>query len=164
MGRRDATCPKRSPLAGLGKRRGVFFSARYRTLPSSVTRIMRSRLKGHRSMYCARRSRPARSWAPSLTAKFTPKPECWQAFGDGEDELPVRHGLTDLAGDVLGDEKGALLVAAWTEATSSTGKSDEELVAAPGAANARETLLEVAAGEERRLSDCISGSSPWPTE
>ncbi len=71
-----------------------------------------------------------------------------QTLGDGEDVLPVRHVLADNAGDMLGDDQRPLLVATGTEAAASAGESDEELVEAPGAADACKALVQIAAGEE----------------
>ena len=71
-----------------------------------------------------------------------------QHAGDGEDELAVGDGLADVTGDVLSDHEGPLLVAARAEAAAAAGERDKELVAAPGAADAGEALLQIAAGEE----------------
>jgi hypothetical protein len=60
----------------------------------------------------------------------------------------VRDVEADIVGDVHAEQEGAFLGAAGADATLLAGEGDEELVAAIGAANAGEAVLEVAALEE----------------
>ena len=71
-----------------------------------------------------------------------------KALGDREHELSVGDGGAQIAGDVIGHDQGPLLVTARTEAASAAGEGDEKLVTAPREAHSRETLAQVAAGEE----------------
>ena len=54
----------------------------------------------------------------------------------------------DFTGDVLGDHEGPLLVTTGTKTATAAGERHEELVAAPRAADPREALVEVTAGQE----------------
>jgi hypothetical protein len=71
-----------------------------------------------------------------------------QPLGDREHELAVGDGGAQVSGDVLGHDQRPLLVATGAEAASAAGEGDEELVSAPRATHPRETLAQVAAGEE----------------
>ena len=71
----------------------------------------------------------------------------------------VGHGGAQVTGDVLGHDQGPLLVATGAEAASAAGEGDEELVSAPRATHTRETLAEIAAGEEL-LDRCCDDGSP----
>ena len=71
-----------------------------------------------------------------------------QAFGDGPDELAMRHVQADVFSDVHAEEERAFLRATGADAALLAGESDEELVLAVGAADAGEAVLEVAALEE----------------
>jgi hypothetical protein len=87
---------------------------------------------------------------PGETRKLTQQPtviaaEDSQALGDREDELAVGHGFADVTGDVVGDHERPLLVAAGAQA--------------PGAPDAGEALVQVAAGEEL-VDGSFDGGSP----
>ena len=71
-----------------------------------------------------------------------------QAFGDGQHDLPVRDGSTDVFGHVDRGEQCPLLVAGGTRATLLAGKGDEHLMVAVRAADAGEAFVQVAALEE----------------
>jgi hypothetical protein len=71
-----------------------------------------------------------------------------QAFGDGEDELPVGNGRADGVGDTVSGQQGPLLVATWAEATLTTGEGDEHFVTAVGAADAGKAQMGIAAAEQ----------------
>ncbi len=71
-----------------------------------------------------------------------------QPLGNREDELPMGNRGTDGVGDRLGGQQGALLMAAWTEATLLAGEGDEHLVAAVGATDAGEAEVQIAAAKE----------------
>ena len=80
-----------------------------------------------------------------------------QAFGDGPDELAVRDAEADVVGDVETEQEGAFLGATGADAALLAGKGDEELVAAIGAADASEAVLEVAALEEVADGPVVDG-------
>ena len=63
-----------------------------------------------------------------------------QAFGDGQDDLPVGDGKADVFGHVQGGQQGAFLVAGGTGAALLAGKGHEHLVLAVRAADAGEAL------------------------
>jgi hypothetical protein len=71
-----------------------------------------------------------------------------QALGDGPDKLAVRHVQADVVGEVHPEQDRAFLDATGADAALLAGEGDEELVAAIGAADAGEAVLEVAALEE----------------
>ena len=73
-----------------------------------------------------------------------------QTFGDGQHDLPVRDGSTDLFGHVDGGQQGAFLVAGGAGAALLAGKGHEHLVVAVRAADAGEALVQVAALEKGR--------------
>ena len=85
-----------------------------------------------------------------------------QAFGDGPDELAMRHVQADVFSDVHAEEERAFLRATGADAALLAGESDEELVSAVGAADAGEAVLEVAALEE--LADGLVDHRPPVTE
>ena len=72
---------------------------------------------------------------------------CPQAFGEGEDELPVGNRRTDGVGDIVSGQQGPLLVAAGAEAALATGEGDKHLVSAVGAADAGKAQVGIAAAE-----------------
>ena len=67
--------------------------------------------------------------------------------GDGEDKLAVGHGSTDGFRDARAGHQCAFLVTRRAEAAAPAGEGDEEFMAATGAADATEAVLEVAAGQ-----------------
>jgi len=71
-----------------------------------------------------------------------------QALGHGKDELAMRDVIADVVGDMQAQEDGPLLMARRADAALLTGKRDEELVAAIGAADAGEAAVQVAAGQK----------------
>ena len=73
-----------------------------------------------------------------------------QTFGDGQHDLPVGDGKTDLFGHVDGGQQGAFLVAGGAGAALLAGKGDEHLVVAVRAADAGEALVQIAAVEKGR--------------
>lgn len=48
-----------------------------------------------------------------------------QTLGDGQDELPVRHGRANILGHVQGGQQRAFLVAGWARAALLAGKGDD---------------------------------------
>jgi len=71
-----------------------------------------------------------------------------QAFGDGQDDLPVRDGKADVFGHVDSRQQGTFLVARGAGAALLAGKGHKHFVVAVGAADAGEALAQVAAGEK----------------
>ena len=94
----------------------------------------------------------ARPGAGGKLAQQSPIKPRMQAepFGDGENHLPVHDGERDLFGHVDGRQQGPFLLTGGASATLLAGKGHEPLVAAIGAADAGETLMQVAALEEGR--------------
>ncbi len=74
-----------------------------------------------------------------------------QAFGDGSDEPAVRHAQADIFGDVHAEQERTLLRATGADAPLLAGEGDEELVAAIGADDASEAVLEITTLELCRM-------------
>src|SRR5674476_50909 len=74
---------------------------------------------------------------------------------DGEDDLPVRHGCEERGVEPLGPDGEAFRVAAGTEVPTLAGEREQVLVGTGVTPDAREAVLEDAAGEElvRDLAD-----------
>lgn len=70
-----------------------------------------------------------------------------QPLRDRQDNLPVRHGLEQRGVEPLGPEGEAFRVAAGTEVAARAGDGEQVLVATGVTADAREPMLEDAAGE-----------------
>jgi len=71
-----------------------------------------------------------------------------QTLGDGQHDLPVGDGRTDLLGHVNRGQQGPFLVAGGAGAALLAGEGHEHLVVAVRAADAGETLVQVAALQE----------------
>ena len=67
---------------------------------------------------------------------------------DGEDVLPVGHGLEEMFFDPLAVEEYPLLVATRAEVACLTGEGEEIIVAAGVAPDAREPVVRIAALDE----------------
>src|ERR1019366_6652231 len=67
---------------------------------------------------------------------------------DGEDDLPVRHGREERGVEPLGPRGEAFRVAAGTEVPTLAGEREQVLVGTVVTADAREAVLEDAAGEK----------------
>ena len=74
---------------------------------------------------------------------------------DGEDDLPVRHGREQRGVQPLGPDREAFRVAAGTEVPAFAGEGEQVFVGTGVTPDAREPVLEDAAGEElvRDLAD-----------
>ena len=70
-----------------------------------------------------------------------------KALGNGEDDLPMRDGKTDLFADVQGSQKSPFLMAGGTRTALLAGEGDKHLMLAVGTANAGEAFLQIAALE-----------------
>ena len=70
-----------------------------------------------------------------------------KALGNGEDDLPMRDGKTDLFADVQGSQKSPFLMAGGTRTALLAGEGDKHLMLAVGTANAGEACLQIAALE-----------------
>ena len=86
-----------------------------------------------------------------------------EAFGDGQHDLPVGDGSTDVFGHVDGGQQGAFLVAGGAGAALLAGKGHEHLVVAVRAADPGEALVQVAALAERpsRERSTIGRQKPY---
>ena len=73
-----------------------------------------------------------------------------QAFGDGQDHLPVRDRKTHVFGHVHGGHQGAFLMARRAGAALLAGKGDKHLMPTVRAAHAGEAVMQVAAVEKGR--------------
>jgi hypothetical protein len=82
-----------------------------------------------------------------------------QPLGNREHELPVRHLGADVLGHPTGLLQRPLLVARRAETSASAGIRDQKLLAALGAADAGEAVLEIAALEEL-AHDCPDDRPP----
>ena len=71
-----------------------------------------------------------------------------QPFGNRQHDLAVRDRSTDFFGDMQCGQQRAFLVAGGTGTALLAGKGDEHLVMAVRAADAGETLLQIAALEK----------------
>ena len=71
-----------------------------------------------------------------------------QPLGDGEHHLPVRHGREERRVQPLRPDREPLGVAARAEIAALAGEREQVLVRAGVAADAREPVVEDAAGEE----------------
>ena len=72
-----------------------------------------------------------------------------QAFGNGEHDLAMRHGRTNIFGHVQRGDERPLLVARRAGATLLAGEGHEHLVLAVAAADAGEAFVQVAALQKR---------------
>ena len=66
---------------------------------------------------------------------------------DGEDVLPVRHGIDDVLTQEFAELNDLLGMARWTEPTATAGEGEQELMAAVRAADAGKAMGEVTALE-----------------
>jgi hypothetical protein len=105
------------------------------------------------SDYCEQASQPARrpdSTAARMRIALGRERPTGDQHMDGQNDLSVRDGSTDLFGHVQGGQQGAFLVAGWARTSLLARIGDEHFVLTVRAAHSGKTVLQIAALEKGR--------------
>ena len=68
-----------------------------------------------------------------------------QSFGDGENILPVRHGINDLMAGLFAEKQDLLLMTTLTKVSAFAREWQQQFVAATTATNPRKPFCQIAA-------------------